>query len=173
MEFQALVNRSVSMKSFFRVSLIGLLAFGASLLNSSAQSIHLNAGVIDTGRAAKLAPARAAAAEFSGSQLHLVQFDGPIQPEWVEQLKQDGYQIVDYIPDNAYLVYGGSSALKSVRARAKHVKWEGAYLASDKINPRARPEAAAKRAATLDGRTIYSRCNWCWTKRPMRKRWRC
>ena len=36
------------MKSFSRLSLLGLLAFGTSLLVSSAQSIYLNAGVIDT-----------------------------------------------------------------------------------------------------------------------------
>ena len=114
-----------------------------------AQSIHLNAGDVDTSRAAKAASARDLAATFSGSQLHLVQFDGPIQPEWVEQLTQAGYRIVDYIPENAYLVYGGSAALQAVRAKAGHMQWEGAYLASDKINPRARPDAvAARRAAT-------------------------
>ena len=138
------------MKSSLRVCLVAGLIFGANLLSSPAQTIQLNAGAIDPGRAAKPTPARAAAMEFSGSRLHLVQFDGPIQPEWVEQLKQDGYQIVDYIPENAYLVYGNSAALKSIRARAKHVRWEGAYLASDKIHPRARPAAAASRK-TMSG----------------------
>lgn len=126
------------MKSFTRISLLGLLAFGCAIQISLAQSIHLNAGVIDTSRAVETGSVRAVAATVAGNQLHLVQFDGPIQPEWVEQLKQDGCQIVDFIPDNTYLVYGGSSALKSVRATAKHVQWEGAYLASDKIHPRAR-----------------------------------
>ncbi len=129
-----------------RVFCAGCLAFGAVLSTSPAQSIHLNAGDIETGRAARKSAARAVT-EVSGSALHLIQFDGPIQPEWVEQLKQAGYQIVDYIPENAYLVYGGSSALKSVRARAKHVKWEGAYLAGDKIHPRALPGAAKERRA--------------------------
>ena len=138
------------MNSLFRVCVVGGLAFGASFLDGSAQTIRLNAGAIDPGRAVNPARARAAAMEFSGSQLHLVQFDGPIQPEWVEQLKQGGYQIVDYIPENAYLVYGNSAALKSTRARAKHVRWEGAYLASDKIHPRARPAAAASRK-TMSG----------------------
>lgn len=114
-----------------------------------AQSIHLNAGDVDTSRAAKSAPMRTIASEFTGNQLHLVQFAGPIQPEWMEQLTQAGYRIVDYIPENAYLVYGGSAALRSVRANARQLQWEGAYLASDKIQPRARPEAlAARRAAT-------------------------
>ena len=132
------------MTATIRIFLAGCLAFSAGIFGSSAQSIHLNAGDIDTGRAAQKSAARLAA-DVSGNVLHLIQFDGPIQPEWVEQLKQDGYQIVDYIPDNAYLVYGGSAALKSMRARAKHLKWEGAYLASDKINPRALPSAAKER----------------------------
>ena len=112
-----------------------------------AQSIHLNAGDVDTGRAAKKGLSRAVAAEFAGNRLQLVQFDGPIQPEWAAQLKDNGFQIVDYIPENAYLVYGGSTATKSLQARAKHVKWHGAYLASDKINPRALPSAAQERRA--------------------------
>ena len=110
------------MKSSLRIALLGLLALGCATL-APAQSIQLNAGAIDTGRAAKKSPARAVAANFAGNQLQLVQFDGPIQPEWVAQLKSDGFQVVDYIPENAYLVYGGTAATKSLRARAKHVKW--------------------------------------------------
>lgn len=143
------------MKFFVRVSLAGLLAWGASLLNSSAQSIYLNAGSIDTGRAAKQASARAVT-EFAGSQLRLVQFDGPIQPEWVAQLEQSGYRIVDFIPDNTYLVYGGAIALKSVRTSAQHVQWEGAYLASDKINPRARPAAVLTRQAAGETGDLFA-----------------
>lgn len=130
-----------------RIVLSVLLSALVGLPVTWAQHIHLNAGDIDTGRAAKKAPSRAVAATFSGSQLHLVQFDGPIQPEWVAQLENRGFQVVDYIPENAYLVYGGPSALKSLRARPKHVKWEGAYLAGDKIHPRALPGAAKERLA--------------------------
>jgi hypothetical protein len=127
----------------FNCAWIGLLVLGASLLNGSAQSIQLNSGAIDTsGEGGTVSPVRAATTEFSGKQLHLVQFDGPIQPGWVAQLIQDGYQIVDFVPDNAYLVFGGASALKLTRAHATHVQWEGAYLASDKINPRARIQVA-------------------------------
>jgi hypothetical protein len=134
------------MKLFPRLTLCGL-ALALCLVSASAQTIHLNAGAIHTARAAKQAPARAVLAESTGHRLHLVQFTGPIQPEWVDQLKAGGFQIVDYIPDNAYLVYGPAAAVKSVRTRAKHVQWEGAYLAADKIHPRAQPEAAPKRRA--------------------------
>ncbi len=135
------------MKPSLRISLLGLLAFGCAIAVSSAQSIQLNAGAIDTSRAAKQAPARAVAATETGNQLHLVQFDGPIQPEWVAQLQAGGFQIVDYIPANAYLVYGGAAARQTLQGRAKHVKWQGAYLASDKIHPRALPSAAKERRA--------------------------
>ena len=143
------------MKSFPRMFIVGLLSLGASLLTSQAQLIQLNAGAIDTGRAAKSSVDRAAAAT-SGNQLRLVQFDGPIQPEWVAQLTAAGFQVVDYIPENAYLVYGGSAAVQSVRTRAKHVKWEGAYLASDKINPKARPEAAKARRALVGEDDLFA-----------------
>ncbi|MGD9612039.1 MAG: S8 family serine peptidase [Kiritimatiellia bacterium] len=135
------------MKSFLRIPLVGLLALGCASSASPAQSIHLNAGAVATGRAAKKTPARAVAANFSGRRLQLVQFAGPIQPEWVAQLQSRGFQIVDYVPENAYLVYGGSAAAQSLQARAKHVKWSGAYLASDKIHPRARLAAAPERRA--------------------------
>lgn len=133
------------MKSFFRLSLALIALLGLCLIGASAQSIHLNAGTIETVRASQKPLARAVTADVAGVRLHLVQFDGPIQPEWVEQLEQNGFQIVDYIPDNAYLVYGGLPARQGLRARTKHVKWEGAYLAAHKIHPRARPEAAKSR----------------------------
>ena len=126
------------MNSSLRISLAALWAFGCAIQASFGQAIYLNAGTIDTGHAAQKSAARAAVGEFAGRQLHLVQFDGPIQPEWVAGLVEDGYRIVDYIPDNAYLVYGEAAALKSLRARAAHVQWEGAYVASDKLNPRTR-----------------------------------
>ncbi len=129
-----------------RLVLVGSLWFGVAGFGSHAQTIHLNAGDIKTSRSAMEATAQPTR-DGAGNGLHLVQFDGPIQPEWVDQLKQSGYRIVDYIPENAYLVYGGLSALQSVRARTKHVCWEGAYLASDKIHPRARPAAASSRKA--------------------------
>ena len=143
------------MKLFPRLALLGLFALGCAVC-SPAQSIHLNAGAVDTGRAAKKAPTRALAASFAGNRLQLVQFAGPIQPEWVAQLKKDGFQIVDYVPENAYLVYGGSAAARSLQARAKHVKWSGAYLASDKIHPRAKPEAAAERRALVGEDDLFA-----------------
>lgn len=116
---------------------LAVLVYGASLLSPQAHTIHLHAGAIDTSRPAA-AMARAATEVLPGCRLHLVQFPGPIQPEWVAQLQEQGWQIVDYIPDNAYLVYGEAAARQALRTRGTPLQWEGAYLARDKIHPQAR-----------------------------------
>ncbi len=144
------------MKSTLSVLLVASVLLFASMANSFAQAIHLHAGDIDTRVSANRTADLATTLSASGKQLHLVQFDGPIQPEWVQQLEEAGYQIVDFIPENAYLVYGGATALKSMRSRAQHVQWEGAYVASDKIHPRARPDAVAARRAMTGADSLFS-----------------
>lgn len=102
--------------------------------------IQLNAGALDT-RATSVRSLRKIAGEFTGKQLHLVQFAGPVQPEWRDELVAAGVQIVAYIPNNAYLVYGDSKSIgqmQSASASASHVQWEGAYADEYKIHPAAR-----------------------------------
>ncbi|MFH0907425.1 MAG: S8 family serine peptidase [bacterium] len=102
--------------------------------------ILLNAGAIDTTDGATPA-ARTALRSFIGKRLHLVQFRGPVKPEWLDELAGTGVQIVTYVPHNAYLVYGDAGALARVTAlkgARPHVQWEGGLVDSDKIHPRAR-----------------------------------
>lgn len=144
------------MKSQTRILCLATFLSVAFSFSSPAQTIHLNAGDIQTGRATKPLTERAIHSTTAGNQLHLVQFDGPIQPEWVENLRESGLQVVDYIPDNAYLVYGDTSAVPSIRSRAKHLQWEGAYLASDKIHPRARSSAAKSRRTLMGEDDLFA-----------------
>ncbi len=44
------------------------------------------------------------------SQFWMVQFAGPIRDEWLQQLTSSGLQIVAYLPDNAYVVWGQQPA---------------------------------------------------------------
>lgn len=140
------------MKSTVRNWLMVFLTTGLFALTAAAQPIYLNAGVIDT---ATTAP-RKAVAGATGDQLHLVQFDGPIQPEWVAQLEAAGWRIVDFVPDNTYIVYGGISARKMLRAQVSHVRWEGAFLPSDKIQPRATPAALKQRKLTKPDSKLFA-----------------
>ena len=92
--------------------------------------ILLHAKHLDT-RQPEVQALRRSVGGFAGKRLHLVQFAGPVRPEWREGLLGSGARIVAYLPHNAYLVYGDAPSLGAVQrlaAAALHVQWEGAYL---------------------------------------------
>ena len=81
-------------------------------------------------------------AGFAGKKLHLVQFAGPVKPGWLAQLKQNGVQIVSYIHENAYLIYGDTAALARMQALGRNasdfLQWEGDYVHELQIHSDAR-----------------------------------
>jgi PKD repeat protein len=102
--------------------------------------IELNTGPLDTTMPA-IQALRLPAAVSTGKRLHLLQFAGPIKPEWRDALEKTGVEIVTYIPNNAYLVYGHGGALAQMQSwagSASYVQWDGRYLDDYKIHPRAR-----------------------------------
>ncbi|HEX8185380.1 MAG TPA: S8 family serine peptidase, partial [Blastocatellia bacterium] len=113
--------------------------------------IMLRSGVIDT--TASDAPGR-----FSGlggvngsdvaqvenskpSGLRLVQFVGPVKQAWLEQLKASGFDPIAYVPNNAYLVRGPSSASAQLARHAAisggdgFLQWEAPFIDEYKIHP--------------------------------------
>jgi hypothetical protein len=103
-------------------------------------SILLNAARLDTTRP-EVRALRKTAGNFAGKRLHLVQFAGPVQPAWRQEVLDAGVQIVSYIPQNTYLVYGNSQGiarLQSAAAATPHIQWEGAYLDDYKTHPAVR-----------------------------------
>ncbi|HEX3800769.1 MAG TPA: immunoglobulin domain-containing protein [Verrucomicrobiae bacterium] len=109
-------------------------------LRDSYNEISLHAARLDT-RRAEVRALRQAGGNFSGRHLHLVQFAGPVQNDWRQELLDAGAQIVTYIPENTYLVYADAFALAQIQTFAAvkpHYQWEGAYLANYKIHPLAR-----------------------------------
>lgn len=104
-----------------------------------ANVIYLNAGRIDTDLPTTKAR-RQPLAYFPGKRMQLIQWTGPVQPGWVEELKKLGVEIIDYIPENAYLVYGDWNVLSAMQKRMadkNYVRWEGSYRPQDKIQPNA------------------------------------
>src|SRR4029077_13063907 len=106
---------------------------GADLTHAQAADnlnfIELNARPLDT-RAPEIQARRQTAGVFPGKHLRLVQFAGPVKPEWFAALEQHGARIIDYIPQTAYLIYGDAPALARMQAWARpasHVQWEGDY----------------------------------------------
>ena len=64
-------------------------------------------------------------------RLRLLQFKGPVQPEWLDQIKAVGkVHIVSYVPNNAYLVHIDDAAEKNLTkltGGSGPVQWVGAY----------------------------------------------
>ncbi len=122
--------------------------------------ILLNAGAIDTSTPAAEA-LRASVGAATGKQMRLIQFVGPIRPEWYAALVQTGARVVTYIPNNAYLVYGSAKELRAVQTLAAQrtlVQWDGPYSSLQRLAPTitAKPAgkdngAAAKSGATKGG----------------------
>lgn len=105
--------------------------------------ILLNTGALDTTQAGVQSARGVTGAE--GRRLYLVQFAGPIQPAWYAALEATGVEIVQYIPHNAYLVYGTGDALAPMDANAA-TQWLGLYRDEYKIQPGARRADADGRA---------------------------
>ena len=132
--------RSPAIRSFVRraATAMSALAFAASA--AASDRILLNAEAIDTGSSyAQTQRASAVLGSFTGKRLHLVQFTGPVRQQWVDSLAADGLRIVNYIPDNAYLVWGDAAAIAQLQARARtaasSVQWDGAWKAEYKVHP--------------------------------------
>jgi serine protease AprX len=113
----------------------------------------------------EMAPAlRADAYPETGEGAYIVQFKGPVEGAWKEQVQALGGRVMDYLPDYAFLVWMDGAAQQRVAA-LDTVRWVGLYQPAYKLSPnldRAKPlyrvvlfegadlEAVAARLASLD-----------------------
>jgi len=101
--------------------------------------ILLNAGTLDTTRQElQQKRGKRLTAPSGEASLYLVQFAAAVKPEWHDALAETGVKIVAYIPNNAYLVYGGDGALTRLHDWAEgaaYVQWDGEYEPAYKIDP--------------------------------------
>jgi len=61
-----------------------------------------------------------------GVDYFIVQFEGPIRSDWRKRLEQIGAEVMDYVPDFAYLVRMAPNAVTAARQLAP-VRWVGRY----------------------------------------------
>jgi hypothetical protein len=84
-----------------------------------------------------------AQSDSASRKLRLVQFIGPVKREWLDRLRASGVELVAYLPNNAYLVYGNEAARSQLLGDAQQaqtrgkgfVQWEGPFLDHYKIHP--------------------------------------
>ena len=115
----------------------GLQGNRAAEIKDDYNKVLLNSGAIDTQTTAALA-LRSTPTAGSGKDMRLIQFAGPIRPEWYQALQATGVRIVTYIPNNAYLVYGTPQTLQAMQQLASDsaiAQWEGAYTAASRLDP--------------------------------------
>ena len=114
-----------------------LIAAGIASNADGNNLILFNTGPLDTTLPDVVANRSKALNMSVGKQLHLVQFPGPIKPEWYALLEATGVDIVTPIPSNAYLVYGDAAALDNVAALTDNglAQWQGPYLSIYKVQP--------------------------------------
>src|SRR6266566_6361096 len=132
------------------------LWLGAAGQAADTKSIHLRNETIST-------PSKAAAAVqtrtsvLAASGLFLVQFTGPLQPAWREQLRQMGVELVRYVPDDAFIAKFSNVSPASVGALS-FVHWVGSYRPEHKIHPRlvAAATAAARTNETVSVNILLS-----------------
>jgi hypothetical protein len=101
--------------------------------------IELRSMTLDTTTVEPAGPGNLGQMTPSGRRLRLIQFKGPIQPEWLNQVKAvAGARIMSYVPNNAYVVsldQKAEDSLKRLTAPAGPIQWIGAYDPYYKMDP--------------------------------------
>ncbi|MDX1436156.1 MAG: S8 family serine peptidase, partial [Anaerolineales bacterium] len=65
--------------------------------------------------------------------LHLIQFEGPTQDVWLDQLMALGLPILQYYPNYSYLTWGTQAQVESAGA-LNFVRWQGKFHPAYKVN---------------------------------------
>ncbi|MHC4106554.1 MAG: S8 family serine peptidase [Planctomycetota bacterium] len=73
-------------------------------------------------------------AHADGADLRLVQFTGPTQAPWLEQLEDTGLSVVQYIYPHTYIVWGDPQNLDESR-NIGAVRWAGEFFPAYRVLP--------------------------------------
>ena len=105
------------------------------------KAIRLRNGFITTPPLAQAAAqAHALATQAPVSGLYLIQFENHLQPTERKQLRALGVNLIQYVPDDAFIARLDNVSLDAVRA-LNIVRWVGPYRADYKIQSRLSAEA--------------------------------
>ncbi|MFN8444178.1 MAG: S8 family serine peptidase [Caldilineaceae bacterium] len=129
-----------------------LFSFGVALAqdNPTTGTIYLQSATFDPLQSADSATnqqSNIAAAEVDGSasRYSIVQFSGPVQAQWLQQVAALGGEVIGYVPENAHIVRASAKVLADV-ASLPSVRWIGPYRPNYKLSP-----ALANQVSAADG----------------------
>ncbi len=84
----------------------------------------------------------------SKGDFHLIQFQGPIRPEWLNRLRAEGVEVVQPLHPFSYIVWASADQLDRARSQTA-VRWSGQMEANWKVQPHQRRYDAAPRATMM------------------------
>jgi hypothetical protein len=135
-------GKAVDYDAFSLVTLTsGNTAMTGAVLADRMNLILLNSGALDTTSSVARERAQRSFGKPGGTGMALVQFSGPIRPEWYAALSSSGVDIVTPIPENAYVVYGRTESLQQLgaslasRLKAGAVQYAAPYAEAERIDP--------------------------------------
>lgn len=65
---------------------------------------------------------------------YIVQFGGYVKDEWLDSLRDAGAEVVQYIPNQAFMIYGDAPTIGKIAGHSR-VRWIGKYAPERKISP--------------------------------------
>jgi|GEM_PF-1073790 len=93
-----------------------------------------------------------AESNLSGKDYYVLQLAGPTNDEWLDSLRANGIEILQYVPHQAFFVYGDAEAIRKA-ANNSRVRWIGHFTAAEKISPVTLAQLNnAKNGSKLDSR---------------------
>ncbi len=73
-----------------------------------------------------------AESNLSEKDYYVVQLAGPTNDEWLDSLRANGIEILQYVPHQAFFVYGDANAIRKATNNSR-VRWVGHFTEAEKI----------------------------------------
>lgn len=86
------------------------------------------------------APAR----DGTGNGLSLVQFDAPVKQRWLDDIHDAGFEVVQYIYPNTYILWGQAERRSDLATMNERVRWTGDFVPAFSVMPQHRNLSDAK-----------------------------
>ena len=103
-------------------------------INAPSIMLHIGESAFDPLRSDSTLSVKSIERYEEGEQgYYIVQFDGPIQPDWKTALQGVGVEIFDYVPDFSFIVRMSAENEQMVRG-LPHVRWLGIYQPSFRVS---------------------------------------
>ncbi|HEX8639493.1 MAG TPA: hypothetical protein VF692_15595, partial [Pyrinomonadaceae bacterium] len=72
--------------------------------------------------------------DYNKKDYYIVQFGGYAKDEWLDSLRDAGAEIVQYVPNQAFMIYGNAATMNKIAGHSR-VRWIGKYATERKISP--------------------------------------